>query len=433
MKGKYHVLELGSQGAEESIQRFCQTNGQMLLPVVDLITEPRLAVDEVIDRAGRGLIETILTMSAEQIAGPKSPGKASGEVRWHGRPSGRVRRADRQLKRERPRLRRKSGGEEAVPAYEALRKSEKRGEEMFEALLKGVSTRNCRAVIPEMANSAGVSKSPVSREATEEGARRLEELMRRRWDAVQILVIYLDGMRFGEHPVISAVGVDREGRKPVLGIQLGGTENTAAVKDLLPRLREQGLRTDQRYLFVIDGAKALRAAIEEVCGGNQLVQRCRTHKRRNVVERLPQDEPMLVHPVRSLMRAAWRLPKAEEGIARMKQLAGMIECDHPAAAARLREGLEETFTINRADVPPSLQRCLATTNVIESPQSGVRKKTGNLCRWRDGDMTLRWVAGAFLLTEKNFRKIMGYHDLWALASILGRSPNAASSHKEKVA
>ena len=88
MKGKYHVLELSSKGAEETIQKFCQTNGQMLLPVVDLITEARLAVDEIIDRAGRGLIETILTMSAEQIAGPKSPGKASGEVRWHGRQSG---------------------------------------------------------------------------------------------------------------------------------------------------------------------------------------------------------------------------------------------------------------------------------------------------------------------------------------------------------
>ena len=140
MKGKYHVLELSSKGAEETIQKFCQTNGQMLLPVVDLITEARLAVDEVIDRAGRGLIETILTMSAEQIAGPKSPGKASGEVRWHGRQSGRVKLADRQLRVERPRLRRKGGGEEAVPAYEALRKSEKTGEEMFEALLKGVST-----------------------------------------------------------------------------------------------------------------------------------------------------------------------------------------------------------------------------------------------------------------------------------------------------
>ena len=184
---------------------------------------------------------------------------------------------------------------------------------------------------------------------------------------------------------------------------------------------------------MIDGAKALRAGIEEVFGSNQLVQRCRTHKLRNVAERLPKGDKMLANQVRSLMRAAWRLPQAEEGIVRIKKLAGMIECDHPAAAASLREGLEETFTINRADVPPSLHRCLATTNLIESPQSGVRKKTGNVCRWRDGEMTLRWVAGAFLLTEKNFRKIMGYHDLWALASILGRSPNAASSHKEKVA
>ena len=310
MKGKYHVLELGSKGAEETIQKFCQTNGQMLLPVVDLITEARLAVDEVIDRAGRGLIETILSMSAEQIAGPKSPGKASGEVRWHGRQLGRVKLADRQLRVERPRLRRKGGGEEAVPAYEALRKSEKTGEEMFEALLKGVSTRNYREVIPEMANSAGVSKSQVSREAAEQGARRLEELLARRWEEVEILVIYLDGMRFGSHHVISAVGVDIEGRKHVLGIQLGATENAAAVKDLLTRLRQQGLRTDQRYLFVIDGAKALRAGIEEVFGSNQLVQRCRTHKLRNVAERLPKGDKMLANQVRSLMRAAWRLPQA---------------------------------------------------------------------------------------------------------------------------
>ncbi len=142
---------------------------------------------------------------------------------------------------------------------------------------------------------------------------------------------------------------------------------------------------------------------------------------------------MLRHQVRSLLRAAWRLPQADEGMARMKKLAEMIERDHPEAAASLREGLEETFTINRHDVPPSLHRCLATTNVIESPQSGVRKKTSNVCRWRDGDMILRWVAGAFRLTEKNFRKIMGYQDLWALAGILGRTNRAAASQKEKVA
>jgi putative transposase len=155
-------------------------------------------------------------------------------------------------------------------------------------------------------------------------------------------VIYLDGMQFGSQHVISAVGVDVHGSKHVLGIQLGATENSAAVKDLLIRLREQGLNTERRYLFVIDGAKALRAAIGEVCGANQLVQLCRTHKLHNVVERLPKHDPMLVNQTRSLRRAAWRLPQAEEDIARMKKLAEMIEREHPEAAASLREGLEET-------------------------------------------------------------------------------------------
>ena len=433
MKRNYHVVELDSKGADKTIEMFCKTNGQLLLPLVDLITDARLAVDQVIDRAGRSLIQTIFLLSAEQVAGPKTPGKTKGEICWHGRQAGRVRLADRQLKVERPRLRSKRGEEVAVPAYEALRGSEQTGAEMFEALLKGLSTRNYGEVIPQMAESAGVSKSAVSREAAEAGARQLEELLGRRWDQAEILVIYLDGMQFGSQHVISAVGVDVHGRKHVLGIQLGATENSAAVKDLLIRLREQGLDTQRRYLFVIDGAKALRAAIGEVFGANQLVQRCRTHKLRNVVERLPKHDLMLANQTRSLMRAAWRLPQAEEGIARMKKLAEMIERQHPEAAASLREGLEETFTINRADVPPSLHRCLATTNVIESPQAGVRKKTGNVCRWRDGDMVLRWVAGAFLLTEKHFRRIMGYQDLWSLAGILGRTKNAASSEKERVA
>lgn len=433
MKRKYHVVSSRSKGAAKTIQNFCQANGQMLLPLVDLISQARLAVDEVIEQAGRSLIETILNVSAEQVAGEKTPGKASGDIRWHGGQRGRVRVADRQIQVKRPRLRRKSGGEVGVPAYEALREGEETSAEMFEALLKGVSTRDYAAVIPRMSESVGVSRSAVSREACEAGERVLQQLLERRWDDVDLLVIYLDGMRFGSHHVINAVGVDRKGRKHVLGIQLGATENAAAVKDLLVRLREQGLRTDQRYLFVIDGAKALRAAIDEVFGAEQWVQRCRKHKLSNVIERLPKDDTMLIHQTRSLLRAAWRSPQADEGMARLNKLAEQLERDHPEAAASLREGLEETFTINRADVPPSLHRCLATTNIIESPQAGVRKKTGNVCRWRDGGMILRWVAGALLLTEKRFRRIMGYQELWVLAGILGRPTPAAASQKERAA
>jgi len=433
VKRKYHVVESRSKQANEVLRSFCAANGQMLLPLVDLIAEARLAVDEVIDQAGRGLIETILQVSAEQVAGAKTPGKSSGDVRWHGRQKGRVRVADRQVQVERPRLRRKQGGEVAVPAYDALRNGDEASTAMFEAMLQGVSTRNYADVIPGMAESVGVSRSAVSRAAAEAGEKMLKQLLERRWDKTDLLVLYVDGMRFGAHHVINAVGVDRTGRKHVLGLQLGATENAAAIKDLLVRLREQGLPTDRRYLFVVDGAKALRAAIAEVFGSDQLVQRCRTHKLRNVLDRLPKEDAMLVHQTRSLMRAAWRSPDADEGMKRMRKLAEMIEHEHPQAAASLREGLEETFTVNRADVPPSLHRCLSTTNIIESPQAGVRKKTDNVSRWRDPAMVERWVAGALLMTERNFRKIMGYRDLWALADLLGRPAPSTATQTEKAA
>jgi len=433
VKRSYHVIDQQDKKAERELEKFCRANGQLLLPLVELIEQARLAVDQVIEQVGRKTIETILALSAEQVAGPRTPGKASGEIRWHGRQQGRVFLRDRQVEVSKPRLRRKgkgSGGEVAVPAYEALRDDATAGAQMFETLLRGVSTRQYRAVLPAMASTVGVSKSAISREAVEAGAQQLEQLLERRWDQVELLVIYIDGIRFGDWHVLSAVGVDEQGRKHVLGIQLGATENAAAVRDLLTHLRDQGLATDRRYLFVIDGAKALRAAIAEVFGGEQPVQRCRIHKLRNVLDHLPQEQKP---QVKSLMRAAYKLPRAEDGMARMEKLAQWLERDYPEAARSLREGLDETFTINRLDVPLGLHRCLATTNIIESPQSGVRMRTRKITRWRDGEMVLRWVAGAYRITEGNFRKIMGYDQLWALAAILGRRNETIGLQQEKVA
>lgn len=426
MKGNYHVIEGKGKSAERALAAFYKANGQQLLPLVELIEQARLTVSSVLDEVSQQTIEMILQLSAEQIAGPRTPGKASGEIRWHGSQAGRVSLEDRQVNVRRPRLRQKGqqrGGEVEIPAYRALQKNPAMGERMFGALLRGVSTRQYREVLPRMGETAGVSKSAVSERAIEASAAQLEELLERRWDTAELLVIYIDGMQFGGQHVISAVGVDFQGMKHVLGLQQGATENTAAVKSLLVHLREHGLSTQQRYLFVIDGAKALRAGIEEVFGAEQAVQRCRAHKIRNVLEELPQEQHA---QVRSLMRAAYKLERAEEGMAKMEKMASWLERDYPTAASSLREGLPETFTINRLGLPPTLHRCLGTTNLIESPQSGVRKRTGNVCRWRDAEMALRWVAGAYVLTEKHFRKIMGYENLWALAAVLGRSKKSVT-------
>ena len=277
MKERYQIVGRQGRRNEEALNRFTQAGGQFLLPLVELVEQARLAVDDVIHELGRKTIETILDLSAQEVAGPRAPGKAGGEVRWHGSQPGRVRLRDRQMQVKRPRLRRKSAGEEKVPAYEALRDNPATAEVMLGKLLRGVSTREYADVLPQMAATVGVSKSAVSRQAIEGSEQQLRELQERRWDQVDLLVIYVDGQRFGEHHILAAVGVDREGRKHVLGIEPGATENAAAVKRLFTRLRDNALNTEQKYLFVIDGSKALRAAIHEVFGGEQPIQRCRKH------------------------------------------------------------------------------------------------------------------------------------------------------------
>jgi len=307
-----------------------------------------------------------------------------------------------------------------IPAYTAMHNQPRLSARMLDILMRGVSTRQYKGVIPAMADTVGVSKSSVSRQTIEASEAEVEALLSRRFDEVKLVIIYVDGMVFGDHVMIGAVGVDTEGHKHVLAIREGATENSTVVKELLEDLVARGVKPEQKRLFVIDGSKALRTAINAVFGSHQPVQRCRAHKLRNVVDHVPKDQK---DQVKSVLRAAWKMD-AKTGMARLKKLAEWLEREYPSAAASLLEGLEECFTINRLDIPPSLHRCLATTNVIESPHSGVRMRTRRVCRWRDGGMVKRWMAAAFLATEKNFRKMMGYRDLWALEAILNGSKSA---------
>jgi putative transposase len=208
--------------------------------------------------------------------------------------------------------------------------------------------------------------------------------------------------------------VDQGGRKHVLGLAEGATENGGVAKGLLEDLVERGVSPERRRLFVIDGSKALRQAIDTVFGRANPVQRCRNHKVKNVLGYLPEE---LRGSVSAVMKSAYRLaPK--EGMARLRQQAAWLEKSYPSAAASLLEGLEETFTVNRLGLSGPLRRCLSTTNLIENPNSGVRRMTGRVSRWESGRMALRWAASAFLEVEKRFRRVMGYRDLWMLESAL---------------
>jgi putative transposase len=288
---------------------------------------------------------------------------------------------------------------------------------MSEILVSGVSTRKYARVLPAMAASAGIAKSSVSRAMKAASQASLRQLMERSFSEHDILAIYIDGIEVVGHHVVAAVGLDDTGEKHLLGLVGGSSENAGVVKDLLHSLVKRGIDASVQRLFVIDGSKAIRTAIEQVYGEQGLVQRCRAHKVRNVTERLP--EPVRAQ-TQSVMHAAYQLPE-KEGIAKLKQQAKWLQEQYPDAAASLLEGLEETFTVNRLKLTPALMRCLCTTNIIENPNGAVHRVTSRICRWRDPKMVLRWMASAYLEAEKSFRRIQGYRDLWVLGSALGRA------------
>ena len=411
------VYQKDTAEASAALATLFEVHPEAMTPLLNIVVEAKVTLDAFIDVVGRSCLEAVLQLSAAEIAGPPHQGKAGGEVQWHGTQEGVVTLPTQKVRVTKPRLRRKGGGkgaEVAIPVYTAMQQGAGLREKLATILLRGVSTRSYAEVIPAMAETCGVSRSSVSREFVEASEEALRTLCERRFDDTELLILYLDGVHAGGHQVIVAVGVDSQGYKHMLGLADGATENAVVVKGLLDDLVARGVTPERPYLFIIDGSKALRSAIASVFGADCPVQRCRQHKVNNVIGYLPND---LKDEVQCVMKAAYRL-SAKEGMARLEAQAHWLETQYPSAAASLREGLEETFTLNRLDLPASLRRCLGTTNLIESPNAGMRMRTGRVTRWRDGQMVLRWFAAGYLETEKHFRRIMGYEHLWMLKAKL---------------
>jgi len=411
---EYHILKKKNSS---ELAKLLAENEQMLMPMVDLIEQSQIAVDELLEELGRATLEAVLLISAANVAGETHQGRFGGNIVRHGSQQGVVSLSNRKIHIEKPRLRERGRGrgkEVSIPAYDAMQADDRLGANILRVLMRGVSTRNYKEILPEACECAGVSKSSISRQFVLAGEEECRKLLEKRFDDVDILVIYIDGMNFADHCVIASVGVDRTGTKHVLGVVEGATENTTVVRGLLESMVERGIKPDRKRLFVIDGAKALRAGIDAVYGKDNPVQRCRKHKERNVTGYLPKD---MGGYALMTMRSAFKLP-ADEGIMRLRTFAESISKQHPNAAASLLEGLEEMFTVNRLGLPKSLCRGLTTTNIIESSFSGVKSRTHRVKNWQDGTMVKRWAASSLLETEKNFRRIMGYKDIWMLNAAL---------------
>lgn len=285
-------------------------------------------------------------------------------------------------------------------------------------MVLGVSTRRYgRSLepVPEEIETRGESKSAVSRRFVRHGEKILSERLAARLDGLDLAALLIDGLHFGEHVVLCALGIDVTGKKRVLGLWEGATENASACKALFDNLVERGLRTDRTLLVIIDGAKALARAVRDHFGSRALLQRCQVHKRRNVLEALPER---MRASVGAALSEAYRSEDAERAKRMLLNLVRRLQREHPGAAASLREGLDETLTVARLGLPYRLARSLSTTNAIENMLGRVRNVSRNVKRWRHGAMILRWVAAGMSEAERGFRRLKGHASMPILAAKL---------------
>ena len=384
---------------------------QVPLPMAEVWAELQAEVEKLTGQAGLRIVSAMLEDEVTRLAGPPHrPDPASNALRW-GRQGGYVVLDGQKVSVEHPRVRTREGKEVPLKNYELLQQDGPRQRRVREGILAGLTTRNYRRAVESMLDGYGIAKSSVSREFVQASAAQLKELCERKLNQLELVAILIDGKEVGGQMVVVALGLEISGEKQILGLWQGATENAETVTQLLEDLVERGLKTDQRYLFVIDGAKALRKGIEKVFGQRAEVQRCQVHKRRNVKAHLPQN---VQRDYERRMSNAYAMSNYAAAKAELEKLFRQLERINPSAARSLEEGMEETLTVHRLGVTGLLRRSLATTNPIDSCFSTVEEVVRRVKRWRPGAQVLRWTAAGLLEAEKKFRRVKGYRDLEAL-------------------
>jgi len=372
--------------------------------------------------AGLQVMAALMEADVSALAGPKGKHDATRTAVRHGRERGSVTLGGRRVAITRPRVRAAGGsGELPIASYELFSSTEILGKMAMEKMLAGLSTRRYPVGLEPVGQQvdescSATSKSAVSRKFVAMTETALAELLSRDLSGLDLVALMIDGVHFAESCCVVALGIGIDGVKHPLALVEGSTENATLVTGLLVGLRERGLDVTRPMLVCLDGSKALRKAVLDVLE-RPVIQRCQLHKVRNVKDHLPQR---LRSTVGRKMTDAYHAGSALEAEAALLALATELDRTHPGAAASLREGLDETLTVLRLGVPPTLARTLRSTNCIESMISVCREHAGNVKRWRDGQMALRWCAAGMVEAGKQFRRVNGHLHLPTLRTALER-------------
>ncbi len=403
------------------------------LPLLGAIGNIERSFFELCVDAGQQVLASMMEQDREDLCGPRwkrDPDRKAGRA---GTTRSEVTLGGRRIAIPRPRVRSQTGGEMELPSFAFAASCDPLDHHTLEAVACGVSTRKyARSLdsLPEEIDERSVSRSSVSRRYVAMTTKQMTTWLTTPLGDRHFPIVMIDGIHLGDHLVLIALGIDTEGKKQVLGLREGDTENGQVAKALLRDLIERGLDPQLARLFVIDGAKALRSAIRKLFGDRGVVQRCQLHKQRNILGHLPER---MHESVKAILREARSLRSAKLAKARLERLAASLKADHPGAAASVLEGLEETLTLQGLGIEGTLYRKLRSTNAIENLNSGIATYSKNVKRWQGGSMVVRWVSAGIVEAEKKFRRVQGWRDIDKLVRALALIEDKEEAAAERVA
>jgi transposase-like protein len=384
---------------------------QMVLPMAEMVGWLRQGVGELIRQAGLRLMDLLMQEEVRELVGERSQRQAERKANRWGSERGYCVVMGQKVPVERPRVRSTDDQEVRLGSYELFHRGEPLTETVWEKLMLGLSTRKYGQAVREFTEAYGLEKSAISEHFIEASREKLQGMMERRLDKTRLCALLIDATPFEGQQMVVALGIAQDGRKMILGIRQGATENATVVGELLGDLVTRGLDFREPRLYILDGGKALTAAVKKHAGESAAIQRCQVHKRRNVLDHLTDEQKPAVA---KKLHAAYAL----EDHAAAKQALNALHRElmdlNPSAARSLGEGMEETLTVHRLHVPMQLRKTLASTNVIESAFSIVEQVCKNVKRWHGGDQRERWVGSGLLVAQKQFRKVTGHKQIPAL-------------------
>ncbi|HSB30910.1 MAG TPA: IS256 family transposase [Candidatus Sulfobium mesophilum] len=414
MKKRYRNMQKKANGKVREIG-----NGSVLLElpfsVAGVIESLPEVIREVAQEAGLLLMSAAMSAECEMIAGPKNTKNPLRAANWWGEELSPVYYDKQKVLIDRPRLRGKNNKEIPLSTFQAFRNPRGMRSSVMKNMVLGISSRNYEEAVEKFAKGYGIKKSSVSRHFVKATAEQMRQFLERDLAGLDLVAIFIDGIEFKGHLVVVALGLDRGGKKHVLGLWQGATENATVCGSLLEDMARRGLNTGKDYLFVLDGSKALRSAVAKMFGADVTVQRCQQHKRRNVRDHLPKEHQ---HAIDVRISAAYNMTDYGDAKKSLELTVRYLEKLNPSAAASLKEGLEETLTVHKLRVTGLLRKTLQTTNPIESCFSVSRTITGRVKRWRGDDMVQRWAVASLLRAEKKFRRVKGYTEIPKLIAAL---------------